>query len=196
MNNYLEKEKNKRIFLYIGVVVALVIVFFATYTIVDNLAKDKNAEVEDGKSVYNPAKGLDDDFLIVLSGDGVESKFTVEDFKAEKEVQGTINDQTLVNFFEADGYELKALTNSEITFEKIEKGNLVPNKYYLGVKDDFLAIYKSDENGNPFIESQSDIYTGKTVLVLPLQTEEELKSFKFYYDTKEEAVEQLSGYMN
>ena len=71
------------------------------------------------------------------------------------------------------------------------------NKYYLGEKDGYFAIYKSDENGKVFIEDESDVYrSSKMVNTIPKDDQEAIKSFKFGYDTKDEAKEILSGYIS
>ena len=74
---------------------------------------------------------------------------------------------------------------------------LQPNKYYLGEKDGYFAIYKTDDSGNLTIEESEDVYTNnRPISFLHGDDLEAIKNFKYSYDTKEEAIEKLSAFIS
>lgn len=199
-NNVEKNEKKKRIRNKVTLFIVLLIVcFFSTYFIVDRLTNSKNKDVNDNQSkttVYN-TNSLSDDMKIILKVDGiVETSETLKEFKLDNNIDN-VNEQFLVDYYASKGYSVESLSEKKVVLNKDEEVILEPNKYYLGEKDGYFAIYKSDENGKVFIEDESDIYrSSKMVNTIPKDDQEAIKSFKFGYDTKDEAKEILSGYIS
>ena len=201
-NNVEKKEKKKSIRNKVTLFIVLLIVcFFSTYFIVDRLTNSKYKDVSDNQSktaVYNNTNLLSDDMKIILKVDGVvEKSETLKDFKLDNEID-SVNEQFLVDYYASKGYSVESLSEKKVVLNKDEEEVTVePNKYYLGEKDGYFAIYKSDENGKVFIEDESDVYrSSKMVNTIPKDDQEAIKSFKFGYDTKDEAKEILSGYIS
>ena len=187
-NNVEKKEKKKSIRNKVTLFIVLLIVcFFSTYFIVDRLTNSKHKDVSDNQSktiVYNNTNSLSDDMKIILKVDGiVETSETLKEFKLDNNIYN-VNEQFLIDYYASKGYSVESLSEKKVVLNKDEEVILEPNKYYLGEKDGYFAIYKSDENGKVFIEDESDVY------------QEAIKSFKFGYDTKDEAKEILSGYIS
>ena len=199
-NNVEKNEKKKRIRNKVTLFIVLLIVcFFSTYFIVDRLTNSKNKDVNDNQSkttVYN-TNSLSDDMKIILKVDGiVETSETLKEFKLDNNIDN-VNEQFLVDYYASKGYRVESLSEKKVVLNKDEEVILEPNKYYLGEKDGYFAIYKSDENGKVFIEDESDVYrSSKMVNTIPKDDQEAIKSFKFGYDTKDEAKEILSGYIS
>ncbi|MDD7683423.1 MAG: hypothetical protein PUJ05_10850 [Clostridium sp.] len=199
-NNVEKKEKKKSIRNKVTLFIVLLIVcFFSTYFIVDRLTNSKNKDVNDNQSkttVYN-TNSLSDDMKIILKVDGiVETSETLKEFKLDNNIDN-VNEQFLVDYYASKGYSVESLSEKKVVLNKDEEVILEPNKYYLGEKDGYFAIYKSDENGKVFIEDESDVYrSSKMVNTIPKDDQEAIKSFKFGYDTKDEAKEILSGYIS
>lgn len=199
-NNVEKNEKKKRIRNKVTLFIVLLIVcFFSTYFIVDRLTNSKNKDVNDNQSkttVYN-TNSLSDDMKIILKVDGiVETSETLKEFKLDNNIDN-VNEQFLVDYYASKGYSVESLSEKKVVLNKDEEVILEPNKYYLGEKDGYFAIYKSDKNGKVFIEDESDIYrSSKMVNTIPKDDQEAIKSFKFGYDTKDEAKEILSGYIS
>ena len=199
-NNVEKKEKKKSIRNKVTLFIVLLIVcFFSTYFIVDRLTNSKNKDVNDNQSkttVYN-TNSLSDDKKIILKVDGiVETSETLKEFKLDNNIDN-VNEQFLVDYYASKGYSVESLSEKKVVLNKDEEVILEPNKYYLGEKDGYFAIYKSDENGKVFIEDESDVYrSSKMVNTIPKDDQEAIKSFKFGYDTKDEAKEILSGYIS
>lgn len=199
-NNVEKNEKKKRIRNKVTLFIVLLIVcFFSTYFIVDRLTNSKNKDVNDNQSkttVYN-TNSLSDDMKIILKVDGiVETSETLKEFKLDNNIDN-VNEQFLVDYYASKGYSVESLSEKKVVLNKDEEVILEPNKYYLGEKDGYFAIYKSDENGKVFIEDESDVYrSSKMVNTIPKEDQDDIKSFKFGYDTKDEAKEILSGYIS
>jgi len=195
-------SKTKRITSAIWVVALLVIVSCASYLITNRLTNPKytesnNLSNEEEKVVYNSSEALNDDVLIRLISDGkLESEETVAAFKNNNDITTDVSEQFLVNFYSTSGYEISTLNDSLIQFIKIDANvKLDPNKYYIGEKDGYLAIYKTDEQGNAFIEDEADIFKNSMpVKSIHPSVQEEIKSFKHVYNTKEEARIGISEY--
>ncbi len=200
-NNVEKNEKKKRIRNKVTLFIVLLIVcFFSSYFIVDRLTNSKNKDVNDNQSktiVYNNTNSLSDDMKIILKVDGiVETSETLKEFKLDNNIDN-VNEQFLVDYYASKGYSVESLSEKKVVLNKDEEVILEPNKYYLGEKDGYFAIYKSDENGKVFIEDESDVYrSSKMVNTIPKDDQEAIKSFKFGYDTKDEAKEILSGYIS
>ena len=200
-NNVEKKEKKKSIRNKVTLFIVLLIVcFFSTYFIVDRLTNNKHKDVSDNQSktiVYNNTNSLSDDMKIILKVDGiVETSETLKEFKLDNNIDN-VNEQFLVDYYASKGYSVESLSEKKVVLNKDEEVILEPNKYYLGEKDGYFAIYKSDENGKVFIEDESDVYrSSKMVNTIPKDDQEAIKSFKFGYDTKDEAKEILSGYIS
>ena len=200
-NNVEKKEKKKSIRNKVTLFIVLLIVcFFSTYFIVDRLTNSKHKDVSDNQSktiVYNNTNSLSDDMKIILKVDGVvEKSETLKDFKLDNEID-SVNEQFLVDYYASKGYSVESLSEKKVVLNKDKEVILEPNKYYLGEKDGYFAIYKSDENGKVFIEDESDIYRSSGMVnTIPENDQEDIKNFKLGYDTKNEAKEILSGYIS
>lgn len=196
------KHFNKKISILAGIIVfAVVVSFFGTYIISDRLINPKYSQEkeDDEKTVYNNSKILSDDMMVVLMNEGVvEKEQSILEFKKENSIVSDINQQFVVNFYEANGYNLESLEDDKVVFVKEGTTSVLqPNKYYLGEKDGYFAIYKTDDSGNLTIEESEDVYTNnRPISFLHGDDLEAIKNFKYSYDTKEEAIEKLSAFIS
>lgn len=197
-----KKHINKKLSLLSAVIVlAIVVSFFGSYLITDILTNSKYTEGNDdpNKTVYNNTKALDDNVILVLMNEGVvEKEQSISEFKKENSILTDINEQFIVNFFESNGYNLESLEDEKVVFVKESTTSVLkPNKYYIGEKDGYFAIYKTDAEGNLSIESDDDVFkNNRSISFLKGKDLEEIKNFKHYYDTKEEAIEKLTAYIS
>lgn len=196
-----KKHLNKKISILSGIIVlAVVICFFGTYFFTGKLLnKDNLNNQNDDKTVYNNSNVLDDGIIVILMNQGVvEKEQSISDFKKENSIVNDINEQFLVNFYEANGYNLESLEDSKLVFVKDGTTSvLLPNKYYLGEKDGYFAIYKTDNSGVPKIESEDDVYSNsRSISFLKGEDLEAIKNFKYCYDTKDEAIEKLTAFIS
>ena len=157
-----DKYINKKLAIISGIIVfAIVGCFFATYFITDRLTNPKyvNNNAEEEKTVYNNTKALDDNMILILMNEGiVEKEQSISEFKKENFITSEISQQFIVNFFEANGYNLEELQDEKVVFNKDGTTNVLqPNKYYIGEKDGYFAIYKTDADGKLTIENEDDV---------------------------------------
>lgn len=196
------KYTNKKLAITSGIIVtALVISFFGSYFITNRLTNPKYVSdtTEKEKTVYNNTKALDDDMIVVLMNQGVvEKEQSISEFKKENSISSEINQQFIVNFFEANGYNLEELQDERVVFSKDGTTNVLqPNKYYIGEKDGYFAIYKTDNEGNLTIENENDVYrNSRSIDFLQGEDLEDIKNLKHCYDTKDEAIEKLTAYIS
>ena len=196
------KYTNKKLAIISGMIVfALVISFFGSYFITNRLTNPKYAKntTEEDKTVYNNTKALDDDMILILMNEGViEKEQSILEFKKENFISSDISQQFIVNFFEANGYNLEELQDEKVVFNKDGTTNVLqPNKYYIGEKDGYFAIYKTDSEGNLTIENEDDVYrNSRPISFLKGEDLDEIKKMKNYYDTKDEAIEKLTAYIS
>ena len=197
-----DKYINKKLAIISGIIVfAIVGCFFATYFITDRLTNPKyvNNNAEEEKTVYNNTKALDDNMILILMNEGiVEKEQSISEFKKENFITSEISQQFIVNFFEANGYNLEELQDEKVVFNKDGTTNVLqPNKYYIGEKDGYIAIYKTDADGKLTIENEDDVYrNSRPISFLKGEDLDEIKKMKNYYDTKDEAIEKLTAYIS
>ncbi|MBX9137454.1 MULTISPECIES: hypothetical protein [unclassified Clostridium] len=197
-----DKYINKKLAIISGIIVfAIVGCFFATYFITDRLTNPKyvNNNAEEEKTVYNNTKALDDNMILILMNEGiVEKEQSISEFKKENFITSEISQQFIVNFFEANGYNLEELQDEKVVFNKDGTTNVLqPNKYYIGEKDGYFAIYKTDADGKLTIENEDDVYrNSRPISFLKGEDLDEIKKMKNYYDTKDEAIEKLTAYIS
>lgn len=197
-----DKYINKKLAIISGIIVfAIVGCFFATYFITDRLTNPKyvNNNAEEEKTVYNNTKALDDNMILILMNEGiVEKEQSISEFKKENFITSEISQQFIVNFFEANGYNLEELQDEKVVFNKDGTTNVLqPNKYYIGEKDGYFAIYKTDTDGKLTIENEDDVYrNSRPISFLKGEDLDEIKKMKNYYDTKDEAIEKLTAYIS
>ena len=197
-----DKYINKKLAIISGVIVfAIVGCFFATYFITDRLTNPKYVKNngEEEKTVYNNTKALDDNMVLILMNEGVvEKEQSISEFKKENFITSEISQQFIVNFFEANGYNLEELQDEKVVFNKDGATSVLqPNKYYIGEKDGYFAIYKTDADGKLTIENEDDVYrNSRPISFLKGEDLDEIKKMKNCYDTKDEAIEKLTAYIS
>lgn len=196
------KYTNKKLSIISAIIVfALVVSFFGSYFITNRLTNPKYSKntTEEDKTVYNNTKALDDDMILILMNEGVvEKEQSILEFKKENFISSDISQQFIVNFFEANGYNLEELQDEKVVFSKVGTTNVLkPNKYYIGEKDGYFAIYKTDSEGNLTIENEDDVYrNSRSINFLQGEDLEYIKNLKHCYDTKDEAIEKLTAYIS
>lgn len=195
------KYTNKNLSIISAIIVfAIVVSFFGSYFITNRLTNPKYAKnTTEDKTVYNNTKALDDDMILILMNEGVvEKEQSILEFKKENFISSDISQQFIVNFFEANGYNLEELQDEKVVFSKVGTTNVLqPNKYYIGEKDGYFAIYKTDSEGNLTIENEDDVYrNSRSINFLQGEDLEDIKNLKHCYDTKDEAIEKLTAYIS
>ncbi|NMM61202.1 hypothetical protein HBE96_00495 [Clostridium sp. P21] len=97
--------------------------------------------------------------------------------------------------YKGQGYSVASIKPSEVVFMK-EFDRYAPNKYVLGIKDKFIAIYKTDKEGNMFLEDEKrDITDVKIDKLKKADIDLLTKGDKYFQcNTREDAEARLEDY--
>lgn len=180
--------------------IALGALFFAgSYTVSYFYNREKiheaNAEIENEKQsivlkdsykIVLTKRTVDDDII-------VENNFDVKTIKKELDVR-ELNVEQVVELYKQKGYSVSSTDDYQMIFERAV-GTLEPNKYYIGDKDGYIAIYKSDVNGSPVIENEDDITQREVSLLMEID-QNMIRNYEMVFDTKEECEEALSNFIS
>lgn len=195
--------RKKNIFIFICGLLLVFSIFFISYNISANYLNNSQSNNEE-RNTYNQLSSADtinDNAKIVLrtknstSGKVEEvGKLTV--FELKEKLGNKIQKSTLEDFYAKEGYTLYSFDKNEIIFMKESSGNFEPNKYYLGVENGFIAIFKSDNDGKLIIEDRVNDVTKKSIESLPEGDRRILRNYELKFNTKEEAEEQLTEFQS
>lgn len=200
--------KKRKLYFVIGIMLCISI-FSLTYYIsavriknnsndngklqVSNVDKNNNLNVQGEKK-----KKLNDDGSIVLktkytkSGDLLIDK--TEKLKDISDLKEKTKEE-IESKFNKDGYSIENFDSDKaVLIREIDKYS--PNKYVLGIKGEYLAIYKTDKFGNMFIENEETDITKRKIDHLKEQDIQLLTKGDKYFqcETKEEALARLEDY--
>lgn len=183
----------KKVIYTITSICSIFIIFVISYTIGFNKLKVNNISLKNDtseklavnaspESVVSPNAKVTFKILYAKSGDIDTREGTISDFAGKSKAQ-----------LESQGYVVESITKEEVVLEK-KVDTYAPNKFVLGVKGNCFAIYKTDANGNMFIENES---TDVTDIKVPTQVDYNLlvKGTKsFQCDTREQVEEKLGEF--
>lgn len=173
----------------------LAILFCGTYFITDyvNNSNRKIIEDEGGEKVVlnQTPQALKDDTIVTLkTKEKLDSEKKLLELKVELQLTGSVTKESLEKALASKGYKIDKIEEEKLVFKRQSEHVLIPNKFYLGEKDGKLAVFKTNEDGEPM-----DIYIDKAPInILPEGTQQSLKNFEKYYDTEEEAHMKLTAY--
>lgn len=185
--------------LFISMTVILALIFSLTYYLSDIYLTNKNAENNTTTAVeINKDDELNDNTKIYLySGEKKEKEATLAELKKELNIEGNLTQAELSKALKDKGYVLEVESNGEMTYKRDISKSVKPNKYYIGEKDKYLAIFKTDDNGTLSIENSEDVYSNsKKVDNLREIDKNKIKNFELEYDSKEDAEESLSEFLS
>lgn len=192
---------NKKKKILISMTIALALIFSITYYLSDRYITNTNTITNQGDEATqasNDKSALDDSVKVSLfAGDKKENELTIADLKKELNITGDVTQAELVDALKNKGYTLDLASNGEVVFKRDPSKALDANKYYIGEKDGYLAIYKTDTNGTPSIESNEDVYSdNKTVDSLREGDKTKIRNFELEYNSKDDAEESLSEFLS
>ncbi|MBN1051381.1 MULTISPECIES: hypothetical protein [unclassified Clostridium] len=177
-------------------ILMLAIIFSLTYYLVDKSVNNKNLLQTSQEKVNTDVEinKLEDSVKVALfAGDKKESDMTVAQIKQQLNIDGDLTKEELIKILKNSGYALDLTSNSQIMFKRDTSNALEPNKYYIGEKDGYLAIYQTDEKGNAAIKNSEDVFLdNKPIENLRDVDKSKIKNFELKYNTKDEAEESVS----
>ncbi|AWK52479.1 hypothetical protein DIC82_16360 [Clostridium beijerinckii] len=185
--------------LFVSMTIILALIFSITYYLSDKYISNKNAKNKAAiASEIKKSSGISDSTKIYLfAGENKEKESTIADLKKELNIDGNLTQAELSKALQDKGYVLEIESNGEMKYKKDISKFIKPNKYYIGEKDGFLAIYKTDNDGTLLIENSEDVYSNnKKVENLRESDKNKIKNFEFEYNSKEDAEENLSEFLS
>lgn len=185
--------------LFISMTITLAIIFSITYYLSDKYITNKNAKNNAAiASELNKSSGLSDSTKIYLfAGEKKEKESTIADLKKELNIDGNLTVSELSKALKDKGYVLELESNGVMTYKRDISKSIKSNKYYIGEKDGFLAIYKTDKDGTLLIENSEDVYSNnKKVDNLREIDKNKINNFELEYESKEDAEESLSEFLS
>lgn len=192
-------SKKKKIL--ISMTIALALIFSITYYLADKYIGNNNYsqnQTTQTSKTYNEEKPLNDSVKIYLfAGEKKEKESTIADLKKELNLDENLTEKELDSILKEKGYSIDIASSGQIVFKREPSKSLEGNKYYIGEKDGFLAIYKTDDKGTPMIENNEDVYSEyKTVESLKEGDKSKIRNFEFKFNSKEDAEESLSEFLS
>lgn len=186
--------------LFIGIMITLVFIFSITYYLT-NKYLNSNKQPKDNSvaaSQINKDDELKENTKVYLyAGEKKEKELTLAELEKELNLDKNLNTSELSKALKDKGYALEIESNGEMTCKRDAYSAVKPDKYYIGEKDGFLAIYKTDDNGTLTIEHSNDVYSNsKKVDSLGDIDKNKIRNFELEYDSKDDAEESLSEFLS
>lgn len=144
---------NKKKFITISAFL-IVGLFFSTYYIVNKKIEQRNLKylntLAEETNANKSNEILKNDLKVSFYTDNTKDKVTtikalIDEYKIDK---NNMTENELAKAVSKDGYKLSSRSSEGIIFKRDAKDSLEKNTYYIGEKDGYLAIYKTDDNGN------------------------------------------------
>lgn len=199
-------KQNNKVAVLVSIVTILAICFCASYFVTDyinNKERDIANDSEENTSVTTQSKDyIKDSVIITLRTDGViESEQTLSVIKKLNNIDEELTKANVIELVGKNGYKFIEMTEGTMLFERPKNFEILagfePNKYYIGEKDGYFAIYKSNANGDLTITSEDDIFkSNKKVEALPDMDQKRIRNFELMYDTKEEAILDITEFIS
>ncbi|MDU1053809.1 hypothetical protein [Clostridium baratii] len=144
---------NKKKFITISAFL-IVGLFFSTYYIVNKKIEQRDLKylntLAEETNASKANEILKNDLKVSFYTENTKDKVTtikalIDEYKIDK---NTVTENELAKAVSKDGYKLSSRSSEGIIFKRDSKDSLEKNTYYIGEKDGYLAIYKTDDNGN------------------------------------------------
>lgn len=144
---------NKKKFITISAFL-IVGLFFSTYYIVNKKIEQRDLKylntLAEETNANKSNEILKNDLKVSFYTDNTKDKVTtikalIDEYKIDK---NNMTENELAKAVSKDGYKLSSRSSEGIIFKRDAKDSLEKNTYYIGEKDGYLAIYKTDDNGN------------------------------------------------
>ncbi|MGN0144343.1 MAG: hypothetical protein ACI398_05125 [Clostridium sp.] len=187
--------------MFIVMTLLLAIIFSLTYYLCDKYISKRPSVEKDNARVVEKTDTEDDlsneTKICLYSGEIKEEELSLGDLKKQLNLSDDLSETELSKALRDKGYVLVLTSEKELTYKRDPSQTVKPNKYYIGEKDGYFVIYKTDENGTLMIENDESVYKDyKKVDSLTPADITKIKNFEFEYDTKDEAEENLSEFLS
>lgn len=182
----LKSNKGK---LLIGLVILIAIaLFISVYTVTYNVMNSKNSSNFVNKNVHEIISKNSTRELIVVS-ENVDGEFKE---KNRMKLELADINKIFTEVYPIGKYEIMDFNDKSIVLREINNNNFDPNMYYIGERDGYITVFKTDDSGNLFIENESSDISSKKVESLPVTDRSLVLNYELKSDDREEVQDILS----
>lgn len=198
----------KKLLKYISICILFIAVFIISYYCTIKIDSKKiqakkpnnsSIDVNTESSQITQNDSIDYNTKIIFKNYYKKSKETIVEKTQTAGELGISSKKQLADKYGAEGYEVQSISKAEISLikelEQYSPNKNLPNKYVLGIYNGFIAIYKTDKDGNMYIEDTSKDITKVKVSNLKEEDIRLLNSGELQFNSKEEAEAKLEDYI-
>ncbi|AID44851.1 Hypothetical protein SFBmNL_00943 [Candidatus Arthromitus sp. SFB-mouse-NL] len=179
-NKFLNNNKNN--FIILGIIGISILIFLSAYMITYKVISFKNDTNFVNRNSYESiSKNNTRDLVIVSQNDDGEF---MEKNRMKLELMD-IN-KIFTDVYPLGKYEIIDFNDKSIVLKEKDENNFNPNMYYIGEKNGYITVFKSDNNGKLFIENEKVDISSKKVDSLPVSDRNLVLNYQLSSDNRDE----------
>ncbi|BAK56639.1 hypothetical protein SFBM_0871 [Candidatus Arthromitus sp. SFB-mouse-Japan] len=179
-NKFLNNNKNN--FIILGIIGISIVIFLSAYMITYKVISFKNDTNFVNRNSYESiSKNNTRDLVIVSQNDDGEF---MEKNRMKLELMD-IN-KIFTDVYPLGKYEIIDFNDKSIVLKEKDENNFNPNMYYIGEKNGYITVFKSDNNGKLFIENEKVDISSKKVDSLPVSDRNLVLNYQLSSDNRDE----------
>lgn len=179
-NKFLNNNKNN--FIILGIIGISIVIFLSAYMITYKVISFKNDTNFVNRNSYESiSKNNTRDLVVVSQNDDGEF---MEKNRMKLELMD-IN-KIFTDVYPLGKYEIIDFNDKSIVLKEKDENNFNPNMYYIGEKNGYITVFKSDNNGKLFIENEKVDISSKKVDSLPVSDRNLVLNYQLSSDNRDE----------
>lgn len=179
-NKFLNNNKNN--FIILGIIGISIVIFLSAYMITYKVISFKDDTNFVNRNSYESiSKNNTRDLVIVSQNDDGEF---MEKNRMKLELMD-IN-KIFTDVYPLGKYEIIDFNDKSIVLKEKDENNFNPNMYYIGEKNGYITVFKSDNNGKLFIENEKVDISSKKVDSLPVSDRNLVLNYQLSSDNRDE----------
>lgn len=179
-NKFLNNNKNN--FIILGTIGISILIFLSAYMITYKVISFKNDTNFVNRNSYESiSKNNTRDLVVVSQNDDGEF---MEKNRMKLELMD-IN-KIFTDVYPLGKYEIIDFNDKSIVLKEKDENNFNPNMYYIGEKNGYITVFKSDNNGKLFIENEKVDISSKKVDSLPVSDRNLVLNYQLSSDNRDE----------
>lgn len=175
-------NNNKKNFIILGIIAISVVIFLSAYMITYKVISFKNDTNFVNRNSYESiSKNNTRDLVIVSQND--DGEFME---KNRMKLELTDINKIFTDIYPLEKYEIIDFNDKSIVLKEKDENNFNPNMYYIGEKNGYITVFKSDNNGKLFIENEKIDISSKKVDSLPISDRNLVLNYQLSSDNRDE----------
>ncbi len=184
---FLKDRKNKLFIIILTVLIAIAL-FISAYYITYNVIGTKNSSNFVNKNNHDGIVRNTTRDLVIVNEES-DGQFIEKD---RIKLELTDINKILVDMYPLNEYEIVDFNDKSIVIKEIISNSFDPDMYYIGEKNGYITVFKSDVNGNLFIEDENSDISTKKVDSLPLSDRDLVLNYELKSNDRDELQDILS----